>query len=198
MNVSDAAKHAFSVASILPLLGLLATGPAAASQYFADFRREGTFQASSWEDGALRLTGSGLISFREFSGVGVVGGENLGVDPGESITFFFAAPATEIRLFTGSVGNLAGLKFDAAELEGLGSGGADLGLITQLDPFPSLNISAQYAGVPILSFTIRATSDVYVFSGLSYSIAPVPEPSEWLLWLSGLGLLFVGRQRIRL
>ncbi len=197
MDIRAEARQQLSVASLLIGLGLMTAGPAAASQYFADFKTEGTFQTPSWEKNALRVTASDILHFLDLNGIGVVGKDDFTVDPGESVTFTFAAPATQVRLFTGTVGNLAGRVFDAAELEAIGADGVTLGLVSQLDPFPSLDVSAQYSGAAIQSFTIRATADVYIFSGVSYSIAPVPEPSEWMLWMLGLGALVLSGKSLK-
>lgn len=176
---------------LLTFVAMMTAGPVAADQFFADFKSQGTFETLSWEADGLRVHGSAALHFLDFNGIGVIGENKLTVDPGESITFSFIRPASQVRLVAGFAGNLAGLEFDVAEVSAIGPSGESLGLVTRLDPFPSLNVSALYGGgTAIRAFTIRATSDVYIFSGLSYVLTPVPEPDHSSLWIFGVGVLY--------
>lgn len=162
-----------------------------------DFTNKGTFQTDRWQSAALEITSSADLNFLEYNGIGVTGQIDDTVDPGESITFSFLAPAYYVRLSTGAIGNLNGIQFNTAIVTAFGVGGVALGSVAGVEPMPSVFVNSLFGNAPISSFTIEATEDVYRFSAIQYSLA-VPEPEPVVALLGGLGVIaLVARRKVR-
>ncbi len=171
---------------------LLSTFPLMASEntVLVDFTEQGTFQAESWQQGPLTITGSDKLNLLQLNGLGIVGQTDHAIDPGESVVFSFSGPANFVKLFNGSIGNLGGVKFNTASIQAFGIGGTSLGTLSGVEPSPWIVVSELFGDALITSFSVTATDDIYRFSALEYALAlPVPEPRSGWMMISGLCFL---------
>ena len=68
----------------------------------ANFQNLGTFTTPSLTVGSVTVTGSNLVNVLNFNGLGIVGGQfDNTIDPGETISFSFADPASNVRVVIG-------------------------------------------------------------------------------------------------
>jgi len=171
------------------IAGALLVLPAAAlgANVIVDFDDKGTFQTSNWQKDGVAITGSSALQFLDLNGIGVVGGEDNTLDPGESLTFSFAAPVAFVRLNASAIGNLGGIRFHSAVVRAFNSDGAVIGTASNVEPFPSVVITGLFASTPLSSFSVLATEDSYRFSSVEFAYAAaVPEPPPATLVLCGL------------
>lgn len=161
-----------------------------------DFKEQGTFQTDVWRAGALTVTGSDTLNFLQYNGIGVVGQIDDAIDPGESVIFSFARPATYVKLYNGSIGNLGGIKFNTATVQAYGADGILLGEIAGVEPTPWLILSSYFGDTPIKSFSVSATEDSYRFSALDFALV-VPEPRVVSMLIGGLFVLSLAARRSR-
>lgn len=160
---------------------------ATAASVRVDFDDKGTFQTSSWKKSGLEITGSSMVQFLDLNGIGVVGQEDNMLDPGESLTFSFAAPVEFVRLHASAIGNLGGIQFHSAAVSAFAADGMLIGTVLTVEPFPHVAITGLFGGAPLSSFSLLATEDSYRFSSIEFVyMNAVPEPHRAALTLCGL------------
>lgn len=170
------------------------SGNARSNTFTVDFANQGSFQTAVWQTGSLAVTASDTLNFLQYNGIGVVGQTDHAIDPGESVIFSFSAPATFVKLFNGALGNLDGIKFHTAVIQAFGVDGALLGAATGIEPTPWVIVSELFGEAPIMSFSVRATEDLYRFSALEFTLA-VPEPQATSMLAGGLFVLLLALLR---
>lgn len=75
---------------------------AAHAEETANFGDLGTFTTPSLTEGSVTVTGSNLVNVLQSGGLGIVGGTfDHTIDPGETISFSFANPASNVRMVLG-------------------------------------------------------------------------------------------------
>ncbi|MCQ9376270.1 hypothetical protein NMQ14_18650 [Methyloversatilis sp. XJ19-13] len=190
MNIDRLMKRYTSSAVVWA--GLLCSLPSTASEHtvLVDFTEQGTFQAESFQQGPLTITGSDQLNFLQLNGLGIVGQIDHAIDPGEFVVFSFSSPVNFVKLINGSIGNPSGIKFNTANIEAFGIGGISLGTLSGVEPSPSIVVSGLFGDALITSFSVMATEDIYRFSALEYALASaVPEPDSGWMMMGGLCLL---------
>lgn len=161
-----------------------------------DFTNLGSFQTAAWQQGALIVTGSGILNFLQYNGIGVLGITDSAVDPGESVIFSFSSPVTYVKLFNGALGNPDGIKYRTAVIQAFGAGGDLIGTVRGVEPTPWVVVSELFGDEPIQSFAILATEDLYRFSALEFALS-VPEPKTVSMLIGGLGFLSIAIRTAR-
>lgn len=177
----------------LPVAGL----GFAADALTVSFTDDGTFSAPSVTEGIVTVTGSADVNVLNFNGLGVVGGvSDDSVDIGESLTFTFSVPVTDV-----SLGRLGAATGDQFTLDGFDANGGTLGPAdTAVDVGFTIDVSGTLGNVPLTSFTIATIGGTFArFSSVTFTEAPVtgavPLPLPALLLLSGLAGLALGARR---
>jgi hypothetical protein len=151
-------------------------------------------QTASFDSAGVTVTGGpGLVFVNVSNGLSVIGGNNSSVNPGEFLDFSFdAGLATAISFHVNSI------LVTGANLQAFGPGGS---LGTQAISVATgigggtTNVSSLFGNQLIKHFTLTATSgtDGYRLDTLTFT--SVPEPSGFILLISGFAAIAALRIR---
>ena len=136
-----------------------------------DFRDNGTFSTAALTEGNVTVTGSANIR-ASVQGLGISGGaDSLGLDPGETMIFSFAAPVADVALIdilpTDIGNNGASLN---ATLESFDTSGTSTAIVvTPLDLFSPIDVSNILGVASMSSFSITMNNDAIRIGGISFS-----------------------------
>ena len=184
------------------LLSVFIAFPLVSNGAVISYQDDGDFQTSSYIEGGLEVTGSGIINVRNWSplvigGLSIVGGNDSFVDSGEFLEFSTGA-TTLLRSFEiGSrrLGNLAGPSFDGYSIEGFDALDLSVGTFNYEGSgivFSDDDFVARLGGTSLQRIRISATTDSFRIATVFVDI--VPEPSTAILLLGGC-VTFLQRRR---
>lgn len=95
----DKKLFATSMVATFTIVASLFVSADANAEETANFQNLGTFQTPSLTVGSVTVTGSNLVNVLNLNGLGIVGGAfDSTIDPGETISFSFAGPASNVRV----------------------------------------------------------------------------------------------------
>lgn len=188
-------KYFNSTAIALVATTGVATGFAEnASAETVDFRDNGTFHTTSYAEGNVIVTGSNLIAVTSGLGIGVVGGiDHVTVDPGETITFDFRNPVTDVVIndFQSFDTDGNGILYldatlyaynEAGQLTAVAVQPIDpnapidvMALLPQIDGLSSLDIVMNFDSIIVGSISSQELDDSPVFACAGFT-APFDKP----------------------
>jgi hypothetical protein len=162
--------HFKSIQAGLLAIAALGISTSAAAET-VDFRDNGIFSTAVLTEGNVTVTGSANIR-GHVTGLGISGGvDALSLDPGETMTFSFATPVTDVVLIDvqptdiGNNGANLNATFEAFDENGVGTSiaSAAMGLFQPVDVSNILGVAS------MSSFSITMNNDAIRVGGISFS-----------------------------
>lgn len=186
-------RSAFFSPSILAFLVLFyvltSFSSVKADDEFVNFTTLDPFSGPSYSIGSLTVTGSNDV-FITSSGLGILlGGPpfapflgNSTIDPGETVTFEFAGPASNIRVFSLSNCTIQdrdqqnGQRLDAI-LTAYDDSGTELNKVAISSTTCLIDFSGELASVPMSRLGVTVVADAFALPSLAFEVgaAAVPE-----------------------
>lgn len=165
------------------------------------FADDGNFQAATYSEGGVTVSGSNTLNFTDsllFAGVSVIGGNDDFVDGAEHL-LFFADDNTQFAEFSIAASRFDGNNglFDGYEVEAFDTTGTSLGSFSDFQDggidLDRTDFVSLLGLTEAKSFQISAAGDAFKVGSLTFSV--VPEPNAVTILLAFGASLALGRKR---